>query len=215
MPRDGISFFGVFDGHGGSEAEDNSVCQAREWQKLIDLHRLSEPNGYTFHFWADHKRSFGLVKRSLGFFVLFKLASRWQCKVAAFCKQYMPDEISRSWTIDWTHSDFTWFIRCISGAFAKMVCPTCDQAVKRAVGKRSQANWIMEVYWNHHEPLEIGHHHLWEFLILWLGERLSGDCLGEVLTASFHAMDEMLRSPDYERPLLALKQASWEVRKCS
>ena len=33
----------------------------------------------------------------------------------------------------------------------------------------------------------------------------------EVLTASFHAMDEMLRSPNYERPLLALKQASWEV----
>ena len=27
----------------------------------------------------------------------------------------------------------------ISGAFAKMTCPTCDQAVKRAVGKRSQA----------------------------------------------------------------------------
>ena len=39
----------------------------------------------------------------------FKLASRWQCKVAAFCKQYMPDEISRSWTIDrLMHSDFTW-----------------------------------------------------------------------------------------------------------
>lgn len=40
------------------------------------------------------------------------------------------------------------------------------------------------------------------------GTRLSGDCLGEVLTASFHAMDEMLRSPEFERPLLALKQAA-------
>lgn len=79
---DGISFFGVFDGHGGSE-------------------------------------------------------------VAAFCKQYMPDEISRQ--------------------------------LKERLAR---------------------------------GARLSGDCLGEVLTASFHAMDDMLRSPDYERPLLALKQAA-------
>ena len=31
--------------------------------------------------------------------------------------------------------------------------------------------------------------------------------MGEALTASFHAMDDMLRSPDYERPLLQLKQA--------
>lgn len=118
----------------------------------------------------------------------------------------------------------------ISGAFAKMTCPTCDQAVKRAVGKRSQAK-------DHRTKLEIGHHHLSRIVaFVSLGERLSGDCLGEaseetawiifcpmfffhvsclttleVLTASFHAMDEMLRSPNYERPLLALKQASWEV----
>lgn len=78
----GISLFGVFDGHGGSE-------------------------------------------------------------VAAFCKQYMPDEISRQ--------------------------------LKERLAR---------------------------------GARLSGDCLGEVLTATFHAMDDMLRSPDYERPLLALKQAA-------
>jgi len=84
---DGISFFGVFDGHGGSE-------------------------------------------------------------VAAFCKQYMPDEISRR--------------------------------LKEQLAR---------------------------------GARLSGDCLGEVLTASFHAMDEMLRSPDYERPLLALKQAARPASK--
>ncbi|CAJ1417882.1 unnamed protein product [Effrenium voratum] len=40
------------------------------------------------------------------------------------------------------------------------------------------------------------------------GASLSGDSLGEVLTASFHAMDDMLRSPEHERQLLALKQAA-------
>lgn len=106
-------------------------------------------------------------------------------KVAAFCKQYMPDEISRSWTIDrLIHSDFHMIIRCISGAFAKMTCPTCDQAAKRAVGKRSQAK-------DHGTKLEP----LWTIVIgdwtssfesfvrnsafVSLGERLSGDCLGE------------------------------------
>ena len=136
--------------------------------------------------------------------------------------------------------DAQWFhmIISISGAFAKMTCPTCDQAVKRAVGKRSQAKdhgTKLEPLWT----IVIGD---WTspfvriFAFVSLGERLSGDCLGEVseetasiifcpmlffhvsclttlevLTASFHAMDEMLRSPNYERPLLALKQASWEV----
>ncbi|CAE7565153.1 unnamed protein product [Symbiodinium natans] len=40
------------------------------------------------------------------------------------------------------------------------------------------------------------------------GARLSGDVLGEALISSFHAMDEMLRSPEHERQLLALKQAA-------
>ncbi|CAE7249263.1 ptc2 [Symbiodinium pilosum] len=39
------------------------------------------------------------------------------------------------------------------------------------------------------------------------GARLSGDVLGEALISAFHAMDDMLRSPEHERQLLALKQA--------
>ena len=69
-------------------------------------------------------------------------SSSFQPKVAAFCQQYMPDEI------------------------------------RRQLRQRLAA-----------------------------GAELSGDCLGTALTGAFHAMDDMLRSPDYERPLLQLKQA--------
>ena len=82
-------------------------------------------------------------------------------------------------SIDWctvSSHDFS-----ISGAFAKMTCPTCDQAVKRAVGKRSQAKdhgTKLEPLWT----IVIGD---WTspfvriFAFVSLGERLSGDCLGE------------------------------------
>jgi len=40
------------------------------------------------------------------------------------------------------------------------------------------------------------------------GSRLSGDVLGEAIKASFHAMDDLLRTPEHERKLLALKQVT-------
>eukprot|EP00931_Biecheleriopsis_adriatica_P064261 TRINITY_DN39064_c0_g1_i1.p1 TRINITY_DN39064_c0_g1~~TRINITY_DN39064_c0_g1_i1.p1 ORF type:complete len:430 (-),score=112.35 TRINITY_DN39064_c0_g1_i1:77-1327(-) len=40
------------------------------------------------------------------------------------------------------------------------------------------------------------------------GRRPSGESLGEALIAGFHAMDDMLRLPEYEQKLLALKQAA-------
>lgn len=45
------------------------------------------------------------------------------------------------------------------------------------------------------------------------GARLSGDVLGEVLISSFHAMDDMLRSPEHERQLLTLKQVARTTSK--